>query len=292
VSKITRTDTFIEIGSQHKICEDYIVSGNNYIILADGCSSSENSEIGARLLCYMAKQFIKSHTLEPDELSFSEKMGSWIIYNADVLARHLGLKVTCLDATLIISYIQNGHINIHMFGDGFLVLTRKNIEQYEVYSIEYKSGTKSMPYYLRYLLDQEGAKLYHDQKVIKTLRRMAVYENRQKGYAIPEEIAYDHPEYYRFSLDDFESISICSDGLGSFLKATPDSDGNKIMKAEELVPDIFNFESTAGVFLQRRMNLLERRLRKTDSPLNHFDDLSIGTYLMEEVPNAQNSEVK
>ena len=52
-----RTDTFIEIGSQHKVCEDYIIAKDNYIILADGCSRSENSDMGARILCYMAQQF-------------------------------------------------------------------------------------------------------------------------------------------------------------------------------------------------------------------------------------------
>ena len=36
-------DTFIEIGDQHKVCEDYIIMGNDpvpFIVLSDGCSKA------------------------------------------------------------------------------------------------------------------------------------------------------------------------------------------------------------------------------------------------------------
>jgi hypothetical protein len=280
------TDTFIEIGSQHKICEDYIIGRPAYIILADGCSSSENSEMGARFLCYMAKQFIKIYG--PTELT--ETMGRWIIYNAETLSRNLGLPKTCLDATLIISYVKNGFIHIHMFGDGFLVLC-KEIPEYEIYCIDYKAGSRSMPYYLRYLVDEESSKIYHNQKVVKTLRRTAIYENGQLGYAIPEEFAYDHFEYFKFGINDFKSISICSDGLGSFLTSKPNETGNKIVKVEDIVPKIFNFSGSNGVFLQRQMNIFNRSNKKSENPLNHYDDLSIGTYLMEEEPNAKDDSL-
>ena len=56
------TDIFLEIGAQHKICEDYIVHGDDpvpYIILADGCSTADDTEMGARILCHLAKQYIR-----------------------------------------------------------------------------------------------------------------------------------------------------------------------------------------------------------------------------------------
>ena len=57
-----QVDTFSKIGKTHKICEDYILSGTKpfpYIIISDGCSSSEGTDMGARLLCFLAQQYIR-----------------------------------------------------------------------------------------------------------------------------------------------------------------------------------------------------------------------------------------
>ena len=48
-------DSFLKKGKQHFICEDYIINSDDrdtmpYIILSDGCSSSENTDIGSRVL--------------------------------------------------------------------------------------------------------------------------------------------------------------------------------------------------------------------------------------------------
>ncbi len=50
------TDWFSSQGSQHRINQDYVLSGNDYVILSDGCSMAPNSDIGARLLTHSAKQ--------------------------------------------------------------------------------------------------------------------------------------------------------------------------------------------------------------------------------------------
>jgi hypothetical protein len=129
-----KIDTFIEIGSQHQMCEDYIISGDNYIFLADGCSASDHSEMGARFLCYMAKQFMEMYPTYPMEAGFPEKMGTWIIHNAEVLSRHLGLDKTSLDATLITAYVDDTYVYINMFGDGCLVL-KTAYGDYEIYYV-------------------------------------------------------------------------------------------------------------------------------------------------------------
>ena len=56
-------DHLLKKGKTHKICEDYIISGYNpapYIILSDGCSSSKNTDVGARVLCHVAKQYLEN----------------------------------------------------------------------------------------------------------------------------------------------------------------------------------------------------------------------------------------
>lgn len=274
------TDTFIEIGSQHHMCEDYIIKGDKHIILADGCSSSDHSEMGARFLCYMAQQFLKKYGVYPKDRHFREEMPRWIIHNAENLANQLGLDRTCLDATLIISYVHNGDVHVHMYGDGCIVL-QINEHKYKLFEVDYKAGSRSMPYYLRYELDMRGRQSYHDAKVTKTLKKtcLDVVELTNK---LPDEMAYDRPCEFSFPVDEYKSISITSDGLSTFLKAEPDPDGNKIMNAIDMVPMMFDFKSSAGVFLQRQMNICKRTAKLADIPLEHFDDLSIGTYLIED----------
>ena len=146
------TDIFIEIGSQHKVCEDYIISGMEpepYIILADGCSSSNDTEMGARILCHLAKQYLRYRSDDLHNIDH-KKMGRWIIHNAEMAARQMGLKVSCLDATLIVSFFIDGEVKIFMYGDGVVVIKSGNDIEY--FKIDFSSNA---PYYLSYLIDDQ-----------------------------------------------------------------------------------------------------------------------------------------
>ena len=278
------TDTFIEIGSQHKICEDYIISGDNYIILSDGCSRSENSDMGARILCYMAQQYMKHHQMYPTRPDFQEKLGSWIIHNAEVTARHLGLKTSCLDATLMIAYVIDDYIRIHMFGDGYVILKLKESPLlYEIFWVEYE---KNMPYYLRYLIDEHGQRVYHNEKISKSLVNTSVFRRgdvSERG--VLDQYAYDHPDYFCYHQDSFESITICSDGLGSFLDPMGPPNSNKLIGVQHLIDGMLQFKVTKGDFLKRRMNRYSKELKKEN--IQHYDDLSVGTFLIEDETNGE-----
>lgn len=289
-----KKDTFIEIGSQHKICEDYIISGDNYIILTDGCSSSENSEMGARFLCYMAKQFIKTYGFHPLDDKYASRLGDWTIFNAENLVRQLGLNRTCLDATLIIACLKDNIINIIMYGDGYVIAQPdENFGSgYKIICVDYKSGSRSMPFYLRYLIDSEGLSLYHQEKVTKSRSVIEILKDGTVTKPSMWETAYDIPLQLSYPVENFKSISISSDGLGSFLRPVSDESGNKIMGPEDMVPFIFDFKNSTGVFLQREINICRRQLKKINLEFEHFDDLSIGTFLKEETPNAYRSEIK
>ena len=155
-----QTDTFLKIGKTHQECEDYIVSGWNphqHVILSDGCSSSKQTEMGARILCHLAKQYItyRRQDYRYPFLDYDE-MGNWIIHNAGLTARQLGLKTSCLDATLIIAYVHDDRVHIYMYGDGVVVIQR-NDGQIAMMEIEY---TKNAPNYLSYRIDPERKDLY------------------------------------------------------------------------------------------------------------------------------------
>jgi len=262
-------DTFIEIGNQHKMCEDYIISGYEpvpFIILSDGCSSSKNTEMGARLLCYLAKQYLKYRTIdELNELDY-DKMGQWIIHNAEMSARQLGLSISCLDATLIIAYHIDNMVKIYMYGDGCVVA--KSGDLIEITTVDFE---KNAPFYLSYLVDDYRFELYDKLKIKKTL---TVEGNN--GNKIFNDLKYNGKVIFTYDIDFFKSIMICSDGLGSFLQRT-----STPVSAINIVPEMLEFKNIKGEFLKRRLNKYMKQLSK--SSIGHTDDLSVGAFLNIEV---------
>jgi serine/threonine protein phosphatase PrpC len=275
-------DDFLKIGYQHHICEDYVISGRTrddmpYAILSDGCSSSRNTDVGARLLCHFAKRFISKFSENTIDVTDSEEIGQWVIHNAEVAARQMGLDRTSLDATLIVTYIANGNFYSHMYGDGMLILIPK-IEidgKTDVREINY---TSNAPFYLSYHIDPERFEQYRN------------IENNQKiltidsGYG-KEQHVFDHWRYpYTevLPISEYDFMMIASDGLQSFVQ-----DGERMSIVNGFMPsivDIFNFKNTKGEFLKRRMGSKRGAIKTLENTykLKHFDDISIAGYAISE----------
>lgn len=261
------TDTFLKIGKTHQECEDYIISGDNpnkYIILADGCSSSDQTEMGARILCHLAKQYLNYRALDYrfPNLDYDE-MGLWIIHNAELAARQLGLQRSCLDATLIIAYECLGAIHIYMYGDGVIV-TDNGDGMISLMEIEY---TQNAPYYLTYRIDPERMDAFH--KLGQDLIIKSVFENTNENT-----YAYDYKTKFQYPTDIFSKIMICSDGISSFVKGTEPE------QTIEIAKEFLAYKSTKGEFLKRR---LKRAIKIYEADgINHNDDLAVGAFLYEE----------
>ena len=262
-----QTDTFLKIGDQHKVCEDYIIEGFlpvPFIILADGCSSSRDTEMGARILCHLAKQYLYYRGCDLYNPDY-RKMGSWIIHNAELTVRHLGLRVECLDATLIVSYELDNTVYVHIYGDGAVVTK----DDRGVIQIDHVEFTNNAPYYLSYLIDEFRDEIYHENK-----NRKSIHITHQNGHVTSYTKAYDSKTVLKYHLDRYPTIFICSDGISSFIKKDPSQ--RDILKPHEVLPDMMAFKNIKGEFLKRR---LKRALKDLDSQgITHYDDLSIGAY--------------
>jgi hypothetical protein len=268
------TDIFLEIGNSHKICEDYIIQGivNNcpYVILADGCSSSDNTEMGARLLCHLAKQYLKFYEGVMCHIDY-DKMGNWIIHNAELSARQLGLKKKALDATLIVAFTDENGIYIYMYGDGLVVLKKYDPESvyknnYLVFTADFKNNE---PYYLSYRIDEYRNNLYHDSKneLSITIEDNSIVEDIQT-------FAYDYQNILTFELGTFDQLFIASDGLASFIDDNPTE--LRSHSPFEVCKEFMSFKNLKGEFLKRRM---KRALKKfSELGYVHYDDLSIGAF--------------
>ena len=256
------TDIFLEIGSQHKVCEDYIIKGSEpepFIILSDGCSSSMNTDMGSRILCYLAKQYLRYRVDSLYNIDY-HKMGRWIIHNAEMTARQLGLNISCLDATLIIAFYLDYQVQVFMYGDGCILTKKGDLIQKKM--IEY---TRNAPYYLSYLVDDDRHDQYHDLQVEKHLIESGISGD------IKQLQAYDYESHFRFNTTDYDAIWITSDGMESFIA------GANPIQMEDLLPDFMTFKNVKGEFLKRRLNKAMKTLNKNG--ITHYDDLSAGAFI-------------
>jgi hypothetical protein len=113
-------DSYFELGTNHEHCQDYVIHGcvNNYCFLigSDGCSSSAQSDVGARLLCHTAKakltEMIKDGDFEKQQpfVDLQFKLQAKVLKDIDLLKLMLALEITNFDATLNILITNGEHL--------------------------------------------------------------------------------------------------------------------------------------------------------------------------------------
>lgn len=268
-------DTFIEKGN-HSICQDYAIYGSSpfpYIIVSDGCSSSEDTDVGSRILTLAARNFLlhpknyfihyfENETNSGDNpRSLYDKMGLCIINSAIAAAKLLSLDITCLDATLIISFIINGYLYVYMYGDGNILEITNDSQS--CLTINYPSGA---PYYLSYNLDRLRQINHFNTCGYKKIESLIL--NGELNYSI--DVGCKNKSVYRFRISDDSTYLISSDGLNSF------KSGASKVELKDLILDMTKFKHYTGRFIERRFTRFLSNLKK--DKITHFDDISVGGY--------------
>lgn len=268
-------DTFTRIGKLHNICEDYIVSGFDpvpYIILADGCSSSKHTDVGARILAHSAIESLKYRVntcgLESLQYWNYKSVGEETIYRSKYVSNTLGLNISNLDSTLIVSYYINKKITVHMYGDGFIISIDKNG------NLGYMEITYShnAPYYLTYWIDEGRKEIYQESDIIKTKKVVSITLELDSSTILDPV----QETLYIFNTDSHPKILISSDGLSSFIHKDNDIEITK----QSIITEFTRFKTMKGEFIKRRA----KRAIEDISNCNifHLDDISIGGYHIEE----------
>lgn len=268
------TDTFLEIGSTHRICQDYVMAstnsqfglqGNEMVVVCDGCSSSRDVDVGARVLAHSA--VLVTNLLGAGD---GDVLGPAIIARAYRSIRDLGLPATALDATLLLAcHVREiNRVIIHAWGDGLIHYDLGGVRR--TIHVHYPTGA---PYYLSYRLDS---------------RRDADYA---ATFAVPKEITSEltvdgetsaillrEPWGQPLTLDIPAApgyVLLASDGVNSFQQ------GDAVPYAE-IVQEMSAFKSTTGDFITRRMNFFKRRAQREG--MTHYDDLGLAGFSLEEAP--------
>lgn len=245
------TNAYYQIGRDHKVCEDYAVCGTipfPYAILSDGCSSVNDSDIGARILVSMAKKNIEAFT--PD--TYKEFVNS-IVFQSKVISKLMGLEKDCLYATLNIIIHYKHKTYALMIGDGCL-LYKTTEGQVDFIVHEYKNNYPFYPAYLTEKIDSNDKGL-----TVKTNHKTT-------------ECVYDTVTLYEF--EHIEWIMGSSDGIFSF------TNGYSIIDFEAIRDQLSDLKSFKGEFIERKMKRIIKNYNK-DGNYNSDDWSVTGLYLGE-----------
>ena len=276
-------DSYFGIGGGHLICQDYALHGSidgmEYVIVADGCSSAEYSEIGAQLLCHAAKYQIalcyQTGLFAECSLEvLSSMLGNSILKRVDEVRKIYPVSQGALEATLLIAIKIELTTYVFAWGDGVIIERYKcadGTEYRRLIEIDYSGNA---PFYLicdrqQYLQDLQGRGFENPKVFHKYYQTSFVPFEAKDSFSFFIPYAFKHISE-NTHVEILNSITICSDGVTSFKDAN-----KKPIDLLTIVPEIIEYKSTVGEFVKKRMFFLKKKAEQKG--WSHYDDISCGT---------------
>lgn len=273
-------DSYYEIGSGHTFNQDYADSGffdaggsrYYYAVVADGCSGSKDSDIGARILAKTFAIAAKAAFSGVSSFSVQENIQNALIERIELGIE--GVSSEAFDATVVgIVYDQkNDTLHQFMWGDGHIMLARAGSPS-QVTSVKYDSNA---PFYLSYKTDVGREILYeqHFGEAYGTLSRLLVVEDKHVVDVI-EAKQYKVRNFYEVipkasTIMDFAMVM--TDGVDTYHHKT---DVNKPAPMHNIFNQYALYKNTHGEFVKRRMLKVKQFVEKEG--WQHFDDISVAT---------------
>jgi hypothetical protein len=266
-------------GSTHAMCQDYaavrVDEGWTAVALADGCSSSRDTDFGARLLVRSALRYAG---LIGDECA--EAFAALVVEHAARLAGTLKLVPEALDATLIVVKADGDRFRADIFGDGAVAVGYVD-GRIELTSVEYPSNA---PEYLSYRLDRARLAAYRQTYTSpRIVRRSILSLSSAHDADIADCHPADRPVTIEGDVDGVRWIAGMSDGIKSFSHSvtTAGSKGREPIEEAEVVRDLLDFVNLRGRFVERQAKWFlaqcEKRARK------HADDVAVAAIAFGEI---------
>lgn len=267
-------DSHYTIGKSHLYCQDYLYqgwAGFPYVILADGCSASSDSDVGARLLALNARRLLPQFALaaadEAERRARHWRLGRRIVRRAAQQVRELGMSASILDATLLVAWSDGATVYVHLYGDGCLAVRRAD-GGVAVIEVEY---AENAPYYLSYLLDPERQNLYRET-IDQPAPAQHIHYLSETGISTRRE-HFDVATVFSFNLAALPTVAVATDGLRSFV----DVELRERMNLLSMARALLGFLDTDGAFVkhQLRQVLVDYGQRG----IFNLDDLSLGVFV-------------
>jgi len=255
-------DCYYTAGITHKVCEDFVTQGDNptpFIVLSDGCSASEHSEIGAKILTHTSKYLLANATDWPlDYLPF----GQQLIDKALSITEQLELSPSVLDATVMLGFLHQNNIMVYVYGDGCILL-KDNADNIRTIEIAF---THNAPYYLTYWIDEQRGQEYACCEANPLLLIDSV-----NGQSEPK--SFETQLAFSFPLNQFKMVAIASDGAAQCI----DTRKSAKLPLDQVATDLLAFQELSEEFVQSHTkNTLEQYAKQG---IFAADDLSIGVFV-------------
>ena len=287
---LMNSDSTFLIGATHEVCQDYAVAGDRspalsggdsasrpepYVVLSDGCSSSPDTDIGARLLVKAAQHLLLSAAgLTAAHLPGLHEEAARLALSQ---ARLLGLRPQAVDATLQTIHLCEGSALVGCSGDGVIAF-RSRAGRTDVYSISYPAG---YPLYPSYAHQPERLRFFESNggraKEIKHFRSPAAGELFQLHDSF---VSRAQVEVFAGAVSDYEIVAVFSDGIHSFFTTEQIETSRRIeaVPPGEVIAELLAFKSTRGAFVRRRVKRFGQDCRRKSR--RHMDDLAVGVVCM------------
>lgn len=277
---IFSADSIYVQGYTHTVCQDYARSGIipsdkgfAFGILSDGCSSSPDSDLGARLLVLRAEQELKRKNYDCVTLP---SIAHGIRDTVHMLQAH----PMCTDATLM--WVKNSverHLaSFCVVGDGVIAARVRGTSTFEVTQRHFQSNT---PWYLSYSTDparfskllEQGIDIEYTQRFVDVEKRTADIFNEYTVQITKENLGSRCINYNaEYSLTHHDLFVIMSDGIESFIQTSKEGSKEPLSLAYVL-SELLGFKNYAGEFVGRRVRKALKGFAKNQQ--FHEDDLSI-----------------
>lgn len=277
-------DFHFTIGNTHKICQDYAKAGNDeggvgsaYAVLSDGCSSSPDTDIGARhMVLAGTENLLYEYGNEVDWAHVAQR--------AQAAALHSRLlSAACIDATLLSLRqceeclyegfrLTDKHILAALAGDGVLAARRRDgTLQYWVVRCEPGEGGVAPPY-PSYLLDPERLRRYISAG--HGVTTLSEFLDGELVGAIRKSV---HPEDFGWKViltaAEYDFVAVLSDGVESFY--TKNSSGRVThIPLPEVLRELLAIKNGKGQFVTRRCQRFFRSFCPQNGWVN-TDDFSM-----------------
>ena len=260
------TDNIFLIGGEHKVCQDYALSGitndnTAYAIVSDGCSASPDVDFGARILSHAAKRKIIFRANYP--IFETNDIGKTSISDASqIYGLFHNLHPQALDATLLIATVKDNILNAYIYGDG--VIVHRSGDDVYITHIHLTSGA---PDYLSYHLSKSRMESYMNMKDnVKEVYTNNTIEPELYTPFTPF-VIIDRPVKSGYT------VSIISDGINSFRTSDYTS-----IDWTDMVDEFTKYKNFEGEFVTRRMAAFKRKC--VTNSISHYDDISVSSIIV------------
>lgn len=258
-------DTHYVIGHSHLNNEDFAIAGDEfpYVILSDGCSSSDHSDIGARMVAMAASEYLDNH-LSLDDAPDPECLATYVALKSEAAARVIGAPASSIDATLLIAYVKNDTVYVYAYGDGSLLIeSTRGIQS--LTTIDYSHNA---PYYPAYRANAVRNREYIEssQGEVKTVN----IDGTETISPVFE------PTVLTFPVSELGKLILFSDGVSSFIN----TQSAQSIETASIANDLSSFRNTKGDFVKRKVKRVLKNFAKAG--VFNSDDISVAAMIFQQ----------